>query len=255
PPPRYSPANVDRAIETYADFVRTHLQMPNTLLSIDNSVGYVIASKMGYLFQLKGNRIGGIERFLDDLEKTASDPASVQLFRAQYYARQSSAGPEADRTLMAAKARAILSTLVSANRGDTSRRALAFAAAFDYYRRDYARALPEYQQFVLRYASSSWAPIAALRIGECYEQRKDWAKASAAYKRAATSFANDAYARVLGGAFASRTLAAQGRFEDSLSAARTALNSWDADYGFEYSIRSYQAPLPRVITGPVVDTL
>jgi hypothetical protein len=29
PPPRYSPANVDRAIETYADFVRTHLQMPN----------------------------------------------------------------------------------------------------------------------------------------------------------------------------------------------------------------------------------
>jgi TolA-binding protein len=99
---------------------------------------------------------------------------------------------------------------VSANRGDASRHALAFAAAFDYYQRDYARALPEYQQFVLRYPSSSWAPIAALRIGECYEQMKDWPKASAAYKRAAISFANDAYARVLGGAFASRTLDAQG---------------------------------------------
>jgi Tetratricopeptide repeat len=107
----------------------------------------------------------------------------------------------------------------------------------------------------LRYPSSSWAPIAALRIGECYEQMKDWAKASAAYKRAATSFADDAYARVLGGAFASRTLDAQGRFNDSLSAAETALNSWDADYGFEYSIRSPQAPLSDVITGPVVDTL
>jgi len=255
PPPRYSPANVDRAIETYADFVRTHLQMPNTLLSIDNSVGYVIASKMGYLFQLKGNRVGGIERFLDDLEKTASDPAWVQLFRAQYYARQSSAGPEADRASMAAKAQAALTTLVSANGGDASRRALAFAAAFDYYRRDYRRALPEYQKFVLRYPSSSWAPIAALRIGECYEQLKDWPKASAAYKRAAISFANDAYARVLGGAFASRTLDAQGRFDDSLSAAKTALNSWDADYGFDYSIRSPQAPLSAVITGPVVDTL
>jgi tetratricopeptide (TPR) repeat protein len=255
PPPRYSPANVDRAIETYADFVRTHLQIPNALLSFDNSLGYVIASKMGNLFELKGDRVGGIERFLDDLEKTASDPASVQLFRAQYYARQSSAGPEADRALMAAKARATLSTLVSANRGDASRRALAFAAAFDYYQRDYARALPEYQKFVLRYPSSSWAPIAALRIGECYEQMNDWPKASAAYKRAATSFANDAYARVLGGAFASRTLDAQGRFEDSLSAANTALNDWDADYGFEYSIRSSQAPLSGMITGPVVDTL
>jgi tetratricopeptide (TPR) repeat protein len=156
---------------------------------------------------------------------------------------------------MAAKARAALTTLVSANRGDASRHALALAAAFDYYRRDYARALPEYQKFVLRYPSSSWAPIAALRIGECYEQMKDWPKASAAYKRAATSFPNDAYARVLGGAFASRTLDAQGRFDDSLSAVRIALNSWDADYGFEYSISSYQAPLSGVITGPVVDTL
>lgn len=255
PPPRYSPANVDRAIETYADFVRTHLQMPNALLSLDNSLGYVIASKMGNLFQLKGDRVAGIERFLDDLEKTASDPAWVQLFRAQYYARQASAGPEADRASMAAKARATLTTLVSANRGDASRHALAFAAAFDYYRRDYARALPDYQQFVSRYPSSSWAPIAALRIGECYEQMKDWQKASAAYKRAAISFANDAYARVLGGAFASRALDAQGRFDDSLSAAKTALNSWDADYGFEYSIRSSQAPLSVVITGQVVDTL
>ena len=254
PPPRYSPANLDRAIETYADFVRTHLQMPNALLSVENSLGYVIASKMGNLFELKGDRVGGLERFLDDLEKTASDPGWVQLFRAQYYARQSSTGPEVDRALMA-KARATLKPLVSANRGDASRHALAFAAAFDYYQRDYAHALPEYQKFVLWYPSSSWAPIAALRIGECYEQMKDWPKASTAYKRAATSFANDGYARVLGGAFASRTLAAQGRFEDSLSAARTALNSWDADYGFEYSIRSYQAPLPRVITGPVVDTL
>jgi tetratricopeptide (TPR) repeat protein len=254
PPPRYSPANLDRTIETYADFVRTHLQMPNAFLSIDNSLAYVIDSKMGNLFQLKGDRVGGIERFLDDLETTASDPGSVQLFRAQYYARQSIAGPEADRASMAAKARAALTTLVSANRGYASRHALAFAAAFDYYRRDYARALPEYQKFVLRYPSSSWAPIAALRIGECYEQMKDWRKASAAYEQAATTFANDAYARVLGRAFASRTLAAQGRFDDSLSAAKTALNSWDADYGFEYSIGSFQTPPTSVITGPVVDT-
>ncbi len=255
PPPRYSSANLDKAIETYADFVRMHLQMPNALLSIENSLGYVIATKMGNLFQLKGDRVGGIERSLDDLEKTASDPGWVQLFRGQYYARQSSTGPEAERASMAAKARTALTTLVSANRGDASRHALAFAAAFDYYQRDYARALPEYQQFVLRYPSSSFAPIAALRIGECYEQMKDWPKASAAYQQAATSFANDPYARVLGGAFASRTLAAQGRFDDSLSAAKAALNSWDADYGFEYSISSPQAPLSDVITGPVVDTL
>jgi tetratricopeptide (TPR) repeat protein len=210
---------------------------------------------MGNLFQLKGDRVGGIERFLDSLERTAPDPGQLQLFRAQYYARQSTAGPEADREAMAAKARASLSALVSANRGSASRLALAFAAAFDYYRRDYARALPEFQQYVERYPSSPWAPIAALRIGECYEQMNDWTKASAAYTRAAATFNNDAYARVLGGAFASRTLDAQGKFDDSLAAAKRALNSWDADYGFEYTIRSSQAPEAHVTAGPFVDRL
>jgi hypothetical protein len=134
--------------------------MPNELLSLDNGLGYVIGSKMGNLFQLKGDRPGGIERTLDDLEKAAPDPGAVQLFRALYYARQSTAGPEADRAAMAVKARAALAALAAAKRGTASRLALAYAAAFDYYQRDYARALPEYQQFVTLYPSSSYAPIA-----------------------------------------------------------------------------------------------
>jgi tetratricopeptide (TPR) repeat protein len=255
PPPAYSPANLDREIGAYSTFVRTHLEMANALRSLDNSLGYVIGTKLGELFQMKGDRVGGIERFLDSLEKTAPDPSQVQFFRAQYYARQSSAGPESDREAMAAKARASLAALISANRGSTSRQALAFAAAFDYYRRDYARALPEFQQYVTQYPLSAWAPIAALRIGECYEQLNDWPKASAAYARAATTFSNDALARVLGNAFASRTLDAQGNFEDSLTAAKRALSSWDTDYGVEYSVRSSQAPEPRVGQGPFVDRL
>ncbi len=252
PPPAYSPANLDRAIDAYADFVRTHLQTSATLGSPDDSLGYVITSKMGVLFQLKGDRVGGIERTLDDLEKAAPDPGAVQLLRAQYYARQSSAGPEADRAAMAAKARAALAV---AKNGTASRQALAFAAAFDYYQRDYARALPQYQQFVSLYPSSAYAPIAALRIGECYEQANDWPKAAAAYTRAAANYPNEPYARVLGGAFGSRALDALDRFEDSLAAATRALNSWDADYGFEYSIRSSQATLPGATTGRVADRL
>jgi len=255
PPPAYSQANLDRAIDAYTDFVRTHLRMPNELLSLDNGLGYVVGSKLGNLFELKGDRPGGIERTLDDLEKAAPDPGAVQLFRALYYARQSSAGPEADRAAMAVKARAALAALAAAKRGTASRLALAYAAAFDYYQRDYARALPEYQQFVTLYPSSSYAPVAALRIGECYEQTNDWPKAAAAYARAAASYPNEPFARVLGGAFASRALDALDRFEDSLVAATRALNSWDADYGFEYSIRSSQAPLPRVTTGPNADQL
>ena len=255
PPPAYSPANLDRAIDAYADFVRTHLGMPNELLSLENGLGYVIGSKMGHLFELKGDRLGGIERTLDDLERAAPDPGAVQLFRALYYARQSSAGPEADRAAMTVKARAALAALAAAQRGTASRLALAYAAAFDYYQRDYARALPEYQQFVRLYPSSSYAPIAALRIGECYEQTNDWPKAAAAYALVAANFPNEPYARVLGGAFASRALDALDRFEDSLAAATRALNSWDADYGFEYSIRSSQAPLTRVTTGPASDPL
>ncbi|MFY9618566.1 MAG: tetratricopeptide repeat protein [Pyrinomonadaceae bacterium] len=254
PPPAYSPANLDRAIDAYADFVRTHLQT-SALGSPDDSLGYVITSKMGGLFQLKGDRVGGIERTLDDLEKAAPDPGAVQLLRAQYYGRQSSAGPEADRAAMAAKARAALAALAAAKRGTASRQALAFAAAFDYYQRDYARALPQYQQFVSLYPSSAYAPIAALRIGECYEQTNDWPKAAAAYARAAANYPNEPYARVLGGAFGSRALDALNRFEDSLAAATRALNGWDADYGFEYSIRSSQETRPGVTTGAVTDRL
>ena len=250
PPPAYSPENLDRAIDAYADFVRTHLQTSAALESPDNGLGYVITAKMGDLFRLKGDRDGGIERTLNDLENAAPDPGAVQLLRAQYYARQSSGGPEADRAAMAAKARV---ALVAAKRGTASRLALAFAAAFDYYQRDYARALPQYQQFVSLYPSSAYAPIAALRIGECYEQANDWPKAVAAYARAAANYPNEPYARVLGGAFASRALDALDRFEDSLAAATRALNSWDADYGFEYSISSSQATLPGVTTGPVID--
>ena len=255
PRPAYSAANLDRAIDTYATFVRTHLQIPNGLVALDNSLGYVIVSKMGDLFELKGDRVGGIERTFDDLEKAAPDPGMVQLLRALYYARQSTAGPETDRATMTAKARAALAALAAAKRGAASRLALANAAAFDYYRRDYDRALPEYQQFVTLYPSSAYAPIAALRIGECYEQANDWAKAAAAYARAVADYPNDAFARVLGGAFASRALDALDRFEDSLAAARRSLNSWDADYGFEYSIRSPQAPPPVVSPGPVADRL
>src|ERR1044072_1960387 len=143
--------------------------MAGALDSLDNSLGYVVGSKMGDLFQLKGDRVGGIERFLDSLEKTAPDPAQVQLFRAQYYARQSTAGPAAAREKMANKARASLTALLSGSRGSASRHALAFAAAFDYYHHDCTRALPEFQQYVAQYPSSPWAPIAALRVGDCYE--------------------------------------------------------------------------------------
>ena len=255
PPPAYSPANLDRAIETYTEFVHTQLQLPGALDSLDNSLGYVIASKLGDLFARKGDRVGGIERTLDDLEKAAPDPGAVQLLRAQYYARQSTAGPEADRATMAAKAQAALAKLAAANLGTSSRRALAFEAASFYYRRDYARALPEYQEYLSRYPSSSWAPIAALRIGECYEQAKDWPKAAGAYTRALAMYPAEPYARVLGGAFASRALEAQGRFEDALAVATQALNDWDTHYGIEYTILSYQAEAPNVAAGGVVNRL
>jgi tetratricopeptide (TPR) repeat protein len=254
PPPAYSPENLDRAIDIYTEFVRTHLRLSGAL-DLDNSIGYVIVSKLGDLFARKGDRVGGIERTLDDLEKAAPDPGAVQLLRAQYYARQSTAGPAADRATMAAKAQTALAKLASANLGASSRRALAFEAAFHYYRRDYTSALPEYQEYLNRHSLSSWAPIAALRIGECYEQAKDWGKAADAYARAAARYSSEPYARVLGGAFASRALEAQGRFEDALAAATQALNGWDTHYGIEYTILSYQTEAPSVTSGAVVNRL
>jgi TolA-binding protein len=253
PAPAYSPANLDRSIEAYTAFVSAHLGLPGALDSLDNSIGYVIVWKLGDLFQLKGDRTGGIELTFDEMEKIAPDSGLVRLLRAQYYARQSTAGPEADRGAMTAKARAALTALASSGRGTASRRALAFEAAFDYYRRDYARALPEYQEYVARYPSSPWASFAALRIGECYAEADDWQKSADAYARAASTYASEPFARVLGDAFASRALDAQGRFDESLAAAKRALNGWDADYGIEYTIAGSQAAEPGATTGPVVN--
>jgi TolA-binding protein len=252
PPPTYSPANLDRAIETYTAFVKDHLGMPGGLDSLENSLGYVISSKLGDLFQLKGDRVGGIERTLDELEKTAADPGLIRLVRAQYYARQSTAGPEPDRPGMAAKARTVLTGLASSGSNTASRRALALEASFDYYQRDYARALPEYQEYVARYTSSPWAPIAALRIGECYEETSNWQKSAEAYARAAATYATEPVAVVLGNASASRALDAQSRFNESLAAATRALNGWDSDYGLEYTIASSQAQEAVSANGPAV---
>jgi TolA-binding protein len=252
PPPTYSPANLDRAIETYTAFVKDHLGRPGGLDSLENSLGYVISSKLGDLFQLNGDRVGGIERTLDELEKTAPDPGLIRLVRAQYYARQSTAGPEADRPGMAAKARTALTALASSGGNIAARRALAFEAAFDYYQRDYARAMPEYQEYVARYPSSPWAPIAALRVGECFEEANDWQKSAEAYARAAATYASEPVAVVLGNASASRALDAQGRFEESLAAATRGLNGWDSDYGVEYTIASSQAQEAVSAKGPAV---
>jgi tetratricopeptide (TPR) repeat protein len=258
PAPAYSPANLDRAIETYTTFIRSHLQMPGALDSLGNSIGYVLVGRLGDLFQLKGDRVGGIERTLTDLERTAANPGAVQLFRGMYYASQSTGGPQADRAMMAEKARTALAALAAADQGAVSRQAasrqaLATEAALDYYVRDYARALPEYQQYVARYPTSSWAWVAALRIGDCYERAGDWTKAAGAYSRAATSYQTEPVAQVLGGAFAARALEAQDHFDEALAEATRALNAWDPDFGPEYSLTSSQAPLAAPATGPQID--
>jgi tetratricopeptide (TPR) repeat protein len=254
PPPAYSPENLDRAIEIYTEFARTHLHSFGEL-ELDNSIGYVIVTKLGDLFAQKGDRVGGLEHLFDDLEKAAPDPSAVQLLRAEYYTRQSTAGPEADRARMAAKAQTALGKLASANLGASSRRALAVAAASYYYQRNYASALPKYKEYLSRYPSSSWAPVAALRIGECYEQAKDWRKAADAYAGAAARYSSEPYARVLGGAFAARALEAQGRFDDALTAATQALNGWDTHYAIEYTILSPQMQAPSASSGAVVNRL
>ena len=241
PRPVIPPANVERMLAAYYDFVRTHFDA-RTEDAIDSSIGYVVTSKMSDLFARQGSAAEGVERTLARLEREVRDPVEVRWFRAMYFVNQWLSGPAAGRAAMGARARTELNALASDGAGYQSRKALAMLAAMAYYQRNHPSALPLYRRYLSAYPDSAWAWVAALRIGLAREASGDWAGASSAYEQAVQRYGAEPPALVLGSTLLARAREALGDEAKALAAYRRALDGWDSDYGPEYVLTGDQAP-------------
>lgn len=246
PTPVYQPGNIERSIAAYQEFVRAHFNPNGTEDPIDSSIGYVITTRIGDLAERLGDRVGGIERSLDDLAAHGADARAVELFRAEYYAR---------RAAMLDQARTALTKLADTGADFPARKALATLAALEFSQRDYSRALPVYERYRDSYPASPWTWVAALRIAQCHELQGDWRGAADAYQHAADGFAAEPLARVFAFTFLARAREAMGQFDQALPAYRRALDAWDAGYGAVVSIATNQVAPGTRPTGPTVDRM
>ena len=230
PPPAFAADNLERMIDALREFAIAEAETAKGIIS-GSHAAYVVESKLGDLFESKGDRIGGIEQVLEEMERRVSDKPAVRLFRGEFYLKESTAGPQPRRAEMAERARATLTALADERAGLASRRALATLAAMAMSARDYAGARPLYAQYLAAYPRTSWSWLAAIRIGQIQQAQGDARSAEASFRRAALDYRDEPMVPLLGAAYAARALEAQGRFDDALPEYRRAIALWDPDFG------------------------
>ncbi|HXT71447.1 MAG TPA: hypothetical protein VN700_16950 [Vicinamibacterales bacterium] len=243
PPVNFKPGSIDRMLTEYQRFARSHFTAA-TGIDLANNLGYLLSSRMAELYAIQGDRVGGVEKSLADLETHVEDKRAVELFRAEFLLRESRSG-----RVPFEKADAALSTLAEATAGFYSRKAAALLASRRMYERDYSRALVAYESYVARYPASPWTWVARLRAAQCLVELGDLNRAAAMFETLATVEVQEPVAVVLGSALAAQTYEAMGLFDRSLAAYQRALASWSNDYGPELTPAPSQARVPRPATG------
>jgi TolA-binding protein len=231
--PQYAPGNIDKVLEAYEAFVMSHFA-PDAMHPLANGIGYVITSKMGALFELKGDA-GGIDRTLQALERGSADPLAARYIRA-LYALRGPGRPTGERVAGRQTAVDLLSALAAGAEGLYPRKALATLASLRGEWGDYATARDDYRRFVERYPESDYAWVAALRIGEMQAALGDWKSAETSFAAAASAHSANPLAATLGRALAADAAEALGEPQRAADHYAAALAAWDLDYGLEVSL-------------------
>lgn len=234
--PTYAAGNVERLLDGYLAFVKTHFTVSDQH-PLNTASGYVITTKMFDLFELKGDGVAGVERVFTELERELPDRAAVRYVRAVYYVRSSMQAESAEgRETFVHKALDVLTRLQAEGDGIYHRKALATLASVYFAEGRYRRARDEYAKYLRSYPNTPWAWVASLRIGQCSEALNEWEAAVYAYLKAASTHASIPLARVLGHAYAARAFEARGILDRVIDEYRAAIEGWDEDYGAVYSL-------------------
>jgi tetratricopeptide (TPR) repeat protein len=231
-------ATIDQILDVYTQFAKTNFALEGQDPA-NNGIGYVVTTRMADLFRLKAGRddLAAMDRLFEELED-AADSAAVRYLQALYYMKNMRHRPDGAQWFP--KARDRLASLYPEGAGLYHRKALATLASLYFYQGDYSNARDRYAEYVRLYPRTAWTWVAALRVGQCAEQMRDWTGAAAAYRTALTTYGDVPPARALGHAYTARAWEALGRFEDARKELERALAAWNTDYGVVYSIQGLQ---------------
>jgi tetratricopeptide (TPR) repeat protein len=238
-----APESLDEMIGAFEAFAARQLAVSNTL-DADDGIDYVITAKIGNLYARRGQRVAGVERTLDALERTVGDRSGLRLLRGFFYLHAVDEETPAQRSARLEKARHTLRSLASEGSSLNHRRALAALAALDFEEGRYAEALAAFRQYAEAYPSTSWTWVARLRVGQCQEAQGNTGAAVQAYLDAARAHQNMPMARVLGAAHAARLFELSGDLPEALEQYRHALEGWDTAYGLRYTTYVRRSPVP-----------
>jgi tetratricopeptide (TPR) repeat protein len=231
---RFAPENIDRLVDAYFKYVVSHFT-PDPIFTGRYGIGGIIGGTIPRLLQRKGGDVD-IEPLLDRLEREAHDHVAAGYLRAAIYVDWLRGERPIDRPAVYEKAVSTLQTLQAHGDSAVNRRALATLASLYFSEREYTRARDAFTQYLSKYPSTTWAWLAAVRLGQSQEALGDWDAAARAYSAAATSYAEVPFARVLGHSYAAAMWQRLDQFDRALTEQRAALSEWDTDYGLSYTI-------------------
>ena len=240
--PSYAPGNIERMLEGYTSFLKTHFEL-SQLDAARDGIGFIVSYKIADLCARKGERTAGVERVLTELEREIEDVSAVRYLRAAFYI--SSMNEHAgERLALYQKAIGALRTLAAQGNGHYHRKALATLASLYFSERDYPNARAHFKKYLAAFPHTEWAWIAALRVGQSEEALGEWKLAVQAYTTAAAPYASVPMARVLGHSYAARGYDALGDFARARIEYESALAGWDSDYGLVSSLHASHPAKP-----------
>jgi outer membrane protein assembly factor BamD (BamD/ComL family) len=198
--PKYEEGSLARILAVYEQFVKTHFTLDHRGPT-HWGIGYLITRKMADLYALNGDRIGGVERMLTDLEGDSAKAASARYLRALFYLQLKNEKAPVERQLVA-DARRTLETLLVQGDELYRRKALSTLAVIEQQEGEHALAVQHLTKYVQSYPESPWAWVASLRLGKAYEALGNWPSAAKAHLDTASRHASIPPARTLAHAYA-----------------------------------------------------
>jgi TolA-binding protein len=218
-----APDNVERLLTAFVGFVQAHFGLPE-LGEAAAGLESMINGPIFDLFVLRSDGAGGVERMLSDLE--GLDAPRAHYLRGAFYTDRLRTAPASEHAGLLQKAHQALTAASASGAGVYARRASATLASLDYEEGDFDSARARFGAYLSAFPSTTYAWVAAIRLGQCEQLLGDVDAAAAAFRDAATRYGGVSVAREVAGAYAGWANEMRSRFQDAVVDYERALAQW-----------------------------